>query len=316
MDLADLHADPPFGARHPTDGLLHQRAAEIVRPALEDRLARSHAHLDPGHLDVVDNLVEEDARDRVHPAVVLERRPGSRLPREVDRRVLVHERERHELREPTGALLDTSEPPDVRHPMRRSVDVPVHDRGRGPQADLVRGGHDLLPGVSGQLPFRQHPADVVVEDLRRGAGDRPEAAVLGLGEPLGDPDPEAGGAVGDLHGRERMDVDVRHPRLDRVEDAEVVVAAEVGVDAALHAHLGGAGLPCFLGAVGHLLDGEPVRVGVAFAYPMALLVAWGLLAIRTVLATAVDDQLQMPAAGGAPFGSKLNGRRPTSLLCK
>jgi len=33
-----LHADPPLSAGHPADRLLHQRAAEVVRTTLQDRL--------------------------------------------------------------------------------------------------------------------------------------------------------------------------------------------------------------------------------------------------------------------------------------
>ena len=53
-----------------------------------------------------------------------------------------------------------------------------------------------------------------------------------------------------------------HALLDRARDVEVRGAGQVRVDAALHAHLGGADLPGLLGAVGDLVERERVRVGV------------------------------------------------------
>ena len=51
---------------------------------------------------------------------------------------------------------------------------------------------------------------------------------------------EALGALGDLEGGEAVDVDVGRGLVHRPGDVDVVVAVEVGVDAALQAHLGGA----------------------------------------------------------------------------
>ena len=66
------------------------------------------------------------------------------------------------------------------------------------------------------------------------AGVHEPAQVVGerLAEPLG--------ALGDLEGGEAVDVDVGRRVLHRPGDVDVVVAVEVGVDAALQAHLGGA----------------------------------------------------------------------------
>ena len=48
---------------------------------------------------------------------------------------------------------------------------------RGAHADAVRGGDDLDPGADVDLLVAEDLAHVVVEDLRRGAGDRAEAGV-------------------------------------------------------------------------------------------------------------------------------------------
>ena len=55
---------------------------------------------------------------RVHRAVLQQRRAGPRQPGEVERRVEVHERQRHELGEAAGLVLDAGEQPQVRDPVR------------------------------------------------------------------------------------------------------------------------------------------------------------------------------------------------------
>src|SRR5918995_2364416 len=106
VERARLHAYPPSRARHPADGFLHHRPAEIVRSAAKNDLRRFDAELDPRHLYVVDNSVEHDPRDGVHSTVLDERRTGTGLSREIDRRVLMNERERNELRESPRVALD------------------------------------------------------------------------------------------------------------------------------------------------------------------------------------------------------------------
>jgi hypothetical protein len=50
--------------------------------------------------------------------------------------------------------------------------------------------------------------------------------------------------------------------LDLGGEVEVGRAGQIGMDAALHAHLGGTRPPCLLGPVPHLPERERVRVGV------------------------------------------------------
>ena len=75
--------------------------------------------------------------------------------------------------------------------------------------DLVRGSDDLLPGVGRQLALREHPADVVVQDLGCRARDRPQPVLPALSEELPERDAELRRAVQDLHRAERVDVDAR-----------------------------------------------------------------------------------------------------------
>src|SRR5207247_10902568 len=107
------------------------------------------------------------------------------------------------------------------------------------KADAVRGLHDLLPRVRRQLALGQDPPDVVVQDLGGGARDAPEPARLAFLEELPEPDAETRGPVQDLHGAAGVDVDSGNPSLHRIEQVEIELARETGVQAALHADLGG-----------------------------------------------------------------------------
>ncbi len=107
------------------------------------------------------------------------------------------------------------------HPVCGGVHVPVHHRGRGTQADPVRGGHHLDPARRGQLALRQHPADIVVEDLRRGAGDRVDAGLAGRGEPVANRHAGAGDAVENLHRRVGVQMQPRRLPLDLTGEIEV-----------------------------------------------------------------------------------------------
>ena len=126
--------------------------------------------------------------------------------------------------------------------------------------DVVGRSDDLLPRVRGQLPLREEPPDVVVEDLRRRPGHRPEAVLLAGGEELPERDAHLRGAVEDLHRTERVDVDARDPALHGVQEVEIEGAGEIGVDPALHAHLARPLGPCLLGPVGDLRQRERVRL--------------------------------------------------------
>ena len=83
-------------------------------------------------------------------------------------------------------------------------------------------------------------ADLVVEDLGRRARQRLEAGLLQAGQVLGQRDLGAARPLGHLQRGEAVDVDVGRAGAHRLEHVQVVVAVEVGVDAALQADLGGA----------------------------------------------------------------------------
>ena len=101
-------------------------------------------------------------------------------------------------------------------------------------------------------------ADVVVEDLGGGARQGAEAGVHESSEVVGQRFAQASGALGDLERREAVDVDVGRGLLHGPGDVDVVVAVEVGVDAALEAHLGGAQRDGFADPLGDVVEGEQV----------------------------------------------------------
>ena len=59
-----------------------------------------------------------------------------------------------------------------------------------------------------------------------------------------------------------MNVKIRAPSLDFGSDFEICCPGQVGMNASLHAHLGGARVPGLGGPVADLLERQRVRVGV------------------------------------------------------
>ena len=126
--LLDAHGRAELRTGHPRDGLLHQRAAQVVRAAVEHHLRALDAELDPAGLDMRDPAVQHDPRQRVDGAVVTVGRARARPAGQIQRRGLMHERQRHELGETAGLVLDTAQHAQVPHPVPRRVDVAVHHR--------------------------------------------------------------------------------------------------------------------------------------------------------------------------------------------
>src|SRR4030095_5920561 len=97
----------------------------------------------------------------------------------------------------------------------------------------------LEPLLRRDLVRTEDPPHLVVEDLRRRAGKRGEARVAQAHEVVGEGEPERGRALPDLERGEGVDVQVRKVALDRLDELDVVVPGERGMDAALEAHLDG-----------------------------------------------------------------------------
>ena len=211
---------------------------------------------------MVDAAVQQQPRHRVHGPVVAQGRSRAGQPGQVDRGAGVDERQGHELGEPAGAVLDAGQGAQVGDPVPGVVDVAVHHGGAARQTESVRGLDHLDPRTRRQLALGQHPADVVVEDLRRRARDGAQAGVADLGQPVGDARPGPGGRADDLHRAERVHVHARRRGQDGADDVGVGARAQVGADAGLDAHLGRAELLRLGGPAPDLLQRQRVRVGV------------------------------------------------------
>ncbi len=212
-----------------------------------------------------DPAVQQQPGDSVHRSVVAQCRAGPGQAGQVHRGVVVHERQRDELRETPGAVLDAGQGPQVGDPVPGVVDVAVHHRRAARDAEAVGGLDHPDPLSGGQLALGQHPPDVVVEDLGGRAGNGAEAGVAQVLQQIGHADAGPGGAGDDLHRAEGVDV---HPG-GRVEhgahDLHVGVGAHVRADTGLDAHLGGAQGLGLRGAYPDLGQGQRVGVRVAAA---------------------------------------------------
>ena len=157
--------------------------------------------------------MQREPRDRVHEQRLAERRPAARATLQVDRRLHVHERQRHELGEAARSPLLLAARSRWRAQLRGPLDVAEHDRHVRAQADAVRGVVHLEPLVGRHLVGADHRAHLVVEDLRGRARQRAEADVAQprRGTSL-EREPERRRALPDLERRERVHVHARAPR--------------------------------------------------------------------------------------------------------
>src|SRR4051794_5184860 len=80
---AFVHALAVRGARGSRDVLVHQRAAEVVGPGLQNLPGAAGSDLHPRHLNVGDPGVVRDATDTVHEQRFAERRATPRLALQV-----------------------------------------------------------------------------------------------------------------------------------------------------------------------------------------------------------------------------------------
>ena len=97
-------------------------------------------------------------------------------------------------------------------------------------------------------------ADLVVEDLGRGAGQRAEPGLLQLAQEVGERPAQGLGALPHFQRRKGVDVDAGRRLLDRAADPEIGGPGIFGMDAALQADLGRAALPGFLDAGADLVQ--------------------------------------------------------------
>ena len=208
-------------------------------PADEELAHAVHAQLHPRTLDVVDVARVDDPGHGVHQEDLTEGRSTAGLALEVDGRRHVHERQPHELGEPAGLALQVAGHEQVTRPTTGLLDGAEHDghvgaRGRRSERS---GGPPAIPAVStlsghstARTSSSRISAAVPGNDRRPASIRRRRYSAKRLAEALG--------TLGDLEGGEAVDVDARCCLGDGPGDIHVVVAVEVGVYAALEAHLG------------------------------------------------------------------------------
>ena len=140
----------------------------------------------------------------------------------------------------------------------------------GAEADAVRGLHHLEPLRGVDLVGAELGADLVVEDLGGGAGQRAEAGLLEAAQEGLERHAERRRALPDLERREGVHVHVGGRFLHRAAEVEIGLPGVVGVDAALHADFGRAALPGFDHAPLHLVEPEVVRLAAQVLGELAL----------------------------------------------
>ncbi len=249
------------GARRGGDRFVDQGAAHVVGPRGEQDLGELRAFLHPRALDVTEERPQEEPGERVH---LDDLETGRALtdardqPPPVHRGLLVDQGQGHELGEATGVLLDAAQQVHVADPVGGLLHVPIHDGGGGPDALRVGGGDHLDPLLDRDATARDEIADVLVQHLGGGAGERAEPRLLELGEVLRDRQPGAGRPIQDLFRREGVQVHLGQRRLDRAAEIDVVAPVELRGQAGLDADLGRAHLPRLDGAADHLVHREEV----------------------------------------------------------
>ena len=153
-------------------------------------------------------------------------------------------------------------------PVYRFVHMAEHDcRGRS-DSEAVRRFHDLkpLPGID--LVGAEDGANLVVENFRRCSRQGSETGVFEAGKKLQRRQVKCCRALPHFKRRKRVNVHIRHGRLDRAANVQVVLARVSGMNTSLHADFRGAPFPGFTNASLNLFHLQVVgRAAQVFAQP-------------------------------------------------
>ena len=167
-------------ARGPRDALVHQRAAEIVGARLQARCDAVAAHLYPRGLNVLHDRMQRQAGDRMHQHGLPIGRPQPAEALKMQGRFGRNERQRHEFSEASGAALKIADVQQMPRPVPLVIDMAEHDSGGGLDAKGVGRFDDFKPLGGRDLVWTDDGADFIVEDFRRGAGQRAKAGFFQL----------------------------------------------------------------------------------------------------------------------------------------
>ena len=242
----------------PADVLVHQRSAEIVHARIQQLPHTGPADLHPRGLNVVDVTVVGDPADCVDEHRLAEGGAASSLALQIDRRCHVDKRQRDELGEATGTLLEITRADEVPRPVHRILDGPEHDRHVRGEPHRVRNLVTVQPLLGVDLVGTQHGAHLVIEDLGSRTRKAPEPGIAQATEIHIERLAEATCPLGDLERSETVHVNVGSGFLHCPTHVDVVVTVEVGMDAALQRDLCGTQVPRLAYALGNVLEREQV----------------------------------------------------------
>ena len=146
------------------------------------------------------------------------------------------------------------------HAIRRLLDVAIHHRRSGGNPEFVRSGDDFDPARNRQFVGAELPADAVIQDFGRGAGNAAEPFVLHHLEVIAQRQAGLQYAIVDLHRRKGMDVHGRKGAFDGAEEVAIKKSVEVAGQSALNADFRGAVIPSFPRAPHDFVEGERVSI--------------------------------------------------------
>ena len=233
------------------------------------------------------DVVEVEARDGLHEQVLERRRRF--LDGLAEHGVVRLKRPGDEGAEARHLVLQCADLAHVLDALRQRFDVPVHHRGRRRHALAVRLAHHLKPLLALGLLRGEDVPHAVDEDLAAAARDRVEPSVAQTRDGVGNREVRAPRNERDLRRRERMQVELRVPLLDRAEDVLVPLDAKVWVVTALHQRARATDRDRLL----DLGEDDPLRQDVALALIAGLAVERAEVAVRDadigVVDVAIDD---------------------------
>ena len=187
-----------------------------------------------------DQGIEDQPRRGVHDDDLLEGRAAARAAAQRDRRLVGHERQRHELGEAARLALQVADAEQVPGLVRGFSMCPniivAVERRPTPCAVRMTCSHCAVETLSGQRMRRTSSSRISAAV----PGSEPRPGLLEPRQVVGEIPLLRRRSLPDLERRERVHVDRRNGLLHRAQQLEVPAAAEARVDAALQADLGGA----------------------------------------------------------------------------
>jgi len=208
---------------------------KIIDPVIEGKLGDRQTKTDPVAGDVRD-VIEENPTDR-EIAELFEGR-GMRDALEDWAGTIGLEGERDKACETARFVLKITESPEMVHAVRGRFDVPIQHRACAPPTHFVPSAMNLRPLLSCFLPLANLLADLGIKDLGASASDRPETMLTQEGERVVDRSLEdAFGKMTNLHGSKGFDDEVRCDLSDGIEQFQIPLTRERGMQAPNHVDL-------------------------------------------------------------------------------